>query len=54
LVLVAGWADAAAAAAWAPRDAPRCDPRHRTVRIIRDYGMADRREAPQYFPDVTR
>lgn len=26
--------------------------RLRTVRIIRDYGMFDRREAPQYYPDV--
>jgi hypothetical protein len=26
--------------------------RHRQVRVIRDYGMRDRREAPQYFPDV--
>jgi hypothetical protein len=26
--------------------------RHRRVRIIRDYGMADRREAPQYYPPV--
>lgn len=24
----------------------------RCVRVIRDYGMRDRREAPQYFPDV--
>jgi heme-degrading monooxygenase HmoA len=26
--------------------------RRRTVRIIRDYGLLDRREAPQYFPAV--
>lgn len=26
--------------------------RARRVRIIRDYGMQDRREAPQYFPEV--
>jgi heme-degrading monooxygenase HmoA len=26
--------------------------RTRTVRIIRDYGMTDRREGPQYFPPV--
>jgi len=26
--------------------------RLRRVRIIRDYGMYDRREAPQYYPDV--
>ena len=26
--------------------------RHRHVRVIRDYGMFDRAEAPQYYPDV--
>jgi hypothetical protein len=26
--------------------------RNRLVRIIRDYGMSERREAPQYYPDV--
>jgi hypothetical protein len=26
--------------------------RHRQVRIIRDYGMQDRREAPQFYPPV--
>jgi hypothetical protein len=26
--------------------------RLRRVRVVRDYGMYDRREAPQYFPDV--
>ena len=26
--------------------------RRRRVRIVRDYGMFDRREAPQYYPDV--
>ena len=25
---------------------------HRVVRVIRDYGKYDRREAPQYYPDV--
>ena len=28
--------------------------RYRAVRIIRDYGMFDRRETPQYYPDVKR
>jgi len=28
--------------------------RLRRVRILRDYGMFDRREAPQYYPDVER
>ena len=26
--------------------------RHRRVRIVRDYGMFDRREAPQFYPDA--
>jgi heme-degrading monooxygenase HmoA len=33
---------------------PRADARLRRVRILRDYGMFDRREAPQYYPDVAR
>ena len=28
--------------------------RHRVVRIVRDYGMFDRRESPQYYPDIQR
>ena len=28
--------------------------RHRRVRVIRDYGLSDRREAPQYYPPVSR
>ena len=28
--------------------------RHRQVRIIRDYGMFERREAPQFYPEVQR
>jgi hypothetical protein len=28
--------------------------RSRQVRIVRDYGMFDRREAPQYYPDADR
>jgi len=42
------WPDAGAARGWlaqAPTEA-----RHRTVRLIRDYGMFDRAEAPQYYP----
>jgi hypothetical protein len=30
------------------------DGRIRRVRVVRDYGMFDRREAPQYYPEVTR
>ncbi|HEY8749474.1 MAG TPA: hypothetical protein VIM11_15930 [Tepidisphaeraceae bacterium] len=28
--------------------------RIRHVRVVRDYGMYDRREAPQYYPEVKR
>ncbi len=51
-VLLAGWRDAAAAAAWTPAAAPGQSLRHRRVRVIRDYGMTAREEAPQYFPQV--
>jgi heme-degrading monooxygenase HmoA len=51
LLLLASWRDAAAADGWRPRHAGL---RHRAVRIIRDYGMHDRREAPQYHPPVVQ
>jgi len=49
-VLLASWTDAGAARGYVPvlDDGIRL----RQVRVIRDYGMRDRREAPQYFPDV--
>ena len=51
LLLLASWAAATAARAWRPAERhPRL--RQREVRIIRDYGMRDRREAPQYHPPV--
>jgi heme-degrading monooxygenase HmoA len=55
LLLLAGWRDAEAAKAWTPTipDAA-ASLRHRHVRVIRDYGMFDRREAPQFYPDVKR
>lgn len=49
-VLLASWRDAVTASRHAPGSRLRL--RHRQVRVIRDYGMRDRREAPQYFPDV--
>jgi len=48
-LLLVSWRDAAAAEAWQPPGET-----HRRVRVIRDYGMADRREAPQFYPDVAR
>ena len=48
---------------WRDRQPPRAFERDgllarrrrlRRVRVVRDYGMFDRREAPQYYPDVPR
>jgi heme-degrading monooxygenase HmoA len=53
LLLLASWRDADAAQAWSPAKLPDAKSlRHRQVRIIRDYGMFERREAPQFYPDV--
>jgi heme-degrading monooxygenase HmoA len=49
-ILLTSWRDAAAAAG--SRAPTTGDIRHRQVRVIRAYGMFDRAEAPQYFPDV--
>jgi heme-degrading monooxygenase HmoA len=51
VAVLIGWTDAGAAASWAPTatDGVRTL-RHRRIRIVRDYGMFDRREAPQFYP----
>jgi heme-degrading monooxygenase HmoA len=51
LAILASWKDAKAAGSWEPKffDGAE-DVRHRVVRVIRDYGMFDRREAPQFYP----
>lgn len=55
LLLLASWRDASAAQHWQPAVPPGAGTlRHRRVRIIRDYGMRDRREAPQFYPEVHR
>jgi heme-degrading monooxygenase HmoA len=50
-ILLQSWIDPSAA-----ESAPTGDDgiRWRTVRVVRDYGMFDRRESPQYYPEVTR
>jgi heme-degrading monooxygenase HmoA len=50
--LLAAWRDRESAEAFQPSlvyDDARV--RHRVVRVVRDYGMFDRRESPQYYPD---
>jgi heme-degrading monooxygenase HmoA len=55
LAVLAAWRDADAAKAWTPRRPAWAESlRQRRVRIIRDYGMFERREAPQFYPDVTQ
>jgi heme-degrading monooxygenase HmoA len=55
LLLLAFWLDAAAAQRWSPRHPAFAETlRLRRVRIIRDYGMFDRREAPQFLGEVRR
>ena len=46
------WADLAAAEAFAREVTLPEDVRLRNIRVVRDYGMFDRREAPQYFAEV--
>jgi len=55
LAILASWRDASAARAWRPVPFDGVGQiRHRHVRIIRDYGMFDRREAPQFYPAVVK
>jgi heme-degrading monooxygenase HmoA len=52
LLLLVSWSAAVTADRWKPNATVSGELRHRQVRIIRDYGMKDRREAPQYYPPV--
>src|SRR5262249_14865315 len=51
--LLIGWKDAEAASRWSPKKIDGVESlRHRRIRVVRDYGRFDRREAPQYYADV--
>jgi len=54
IILLMSWRDEDAAEAFEAGARLPEGARLRRVRIVRDYGMFDRREAPQYYPDVTR
>jgi heme-degrading monooxygenase HmoA len=55
LLILGSWRDRSAASHWDPRPFDGTgDVRHRQVAVIRDYGMFDRREAPQFYPDVKK
>ena len=51
LLLLLAWRDTAAAELGERALAPEA--RRRRVRVVRDYGMFRRHEAPQYYPEVT-
>jgi heme-degrading monooxygenase HmoA len=51
-ILLLSWRDLAAAETFEANTKPPDGARLRRVRVVRDYGMFDRREAPQYYPDV--
>jgi len=53
MALLVSWSDAKAGRLWTPRKVDGIETlRHRSVRVVRDYGRFDRREAPQYYDDV--
>jgi hypothetical protein len=54
IILLTSWRDKAVAEAFEAATKLPDGARLRRVRIVRDYGMFDRREAPQYYPDVKR
>jgi hypothetical protein len=54
LLLLVAWRDAVAAEHWKPETVAGGTLRHRQVCVIRQYGMSDRREAPQYYPPVEK
>jgi heme-degrading monooxygenase HmoA len=55
LALLATWRDRSSAERFEPHLLTGPDRvRHRVVRIVRDYGMFDRRESPQYYLDIQR
>jgi heme-degrading monooxygenase HmoA len=54
LMLLISWRTERVAQAFEKAVKMPSDGRFRRVRVVRDYGMFDRREAPQYYPDAVR
>ncbi len=55
MLLLTSWRTAEACAHWTPNTFPAVSElRHRLVRNVRDYGMFERREAAQYYPQAER
>ena len=54
IILMVSWKDRDNAEAFERSASLQDGARLRLVRVVRDYGMFDRREAPQYYPPVER
>ena len=54
IIVMITWRDRAAADDFEHALTMGTDGRLRRIRVVRDYGMFDRREAPQYYPEATR
>jgi hypothetical protein len=52
IILLLSWKDHAATEAFEGKATLPEGGRLRRVRVVRDYSMHDRREAPQYYPKV--
>lgn len=52
IILLCAWKDQESAIEFTKNAMVPDDSRIRSTRIVRDYSMFDRREAPQYFPDA--
>ena len=52
VILLMSWRDSRAADAYEVSVALPAGARRRRIRVVRDYGMFDRRESPQYYPAV--
>lgn len=55
MLVLTSWKTAEEGAGWAPTAFEGAEKiRHRRVRNVRDYGLYERREAAQYYPEVLR
>lgn len=54
IIVLMSWRDQAAAESFERSVSLQKDARLRRVRVVRDYGMFDRHEAPQYYPEAQR
>jgi heme-degrading monooxygenase HmoA len=55
LLLLTSWKTPEACARWNPNTfSGVAELRHRRLRNVRDYGLFDRREAAQYYPEIAR